>query len=214
MNSKRVHLILIGLTTLLLVALPAGAFGINKLLQSKADSLVRLKLEDQVLAGQQVDLTKAKKDVATYSDLNQIAKTIVPQDKDQAEAVLEISNLAQDSGINQLSSITFPASTLGGTGSSNASTSTSITTPQPATTGKNNLTQLTPVKGVGGVYQLQITISQANDSSVPYSEFTTFLGKLEQNRRTAQVTSITLTPDPNHASRVSFTLIINEFIKP
>jgi hypothetical protein len=98
-----------------------------------------------------------------------------------------------------LSSITFPTSTLG-------SISAGASNP--------NLTQLLPVAGISGVYELQITITQDSSSRIPYSQFITFLSKLEQNRRTAQVSSITVQPDAQHPNNVAFTLIINEFIKP
>lgn len=207
MNSKRVYFLTLGLLALLFVGLLGGTYGVNSLLQTRSQKLVKLKLQSQVLAGQQIGLTSAKKQVQQYSSLQQIAQTVVPQDKDQAEAVREIAKLAADSGITQLSSVTFPASTLGGT---SIPGSTKIAVP----TGSSKLTQLTPVVGLGGVYQLQITITQASDNRISYDQFITFLGKLEQNRRTAQVASITLQPDPKQPDMVAFTLVINEFIKP
>ena len=208
MNSKRVYFILLGSIGLLFVGLIGSTYGIDQVLQHKSKQLVDLKLQSQVLGNQKIGLTKAKKEVQTYSELNTVAKTIVPQDKDQAEAVREISNLAVQSGIGQLSSVTFPLSTLGGT--IGVTTTPGSTSPNS----KNNLTQLTPVKGVTGLYQLQITIQQAGDSPVSYDKFLNFLGSLEQNRRTAQVSSINLTPDSKKPSLVGFTLVINEFIRP
>lgn len=151
------------------------------------------------MADQQVQLTKVKKDIATYSELNTIAKSVVPQDKDQAEAVREIVNLAAQSGIPKLSSIAFPPSTLGG---------------GAATKKTGALTQVTPVKGIPGVYDLQITVTQANTDLVPYGNFIAFLSRLEQNRRTAQVSSINVQPDQKSPGKISFTLVIDEFIKP
>lgn len=204
---------MIGFICLLFVGLLAGTYGVNSLLQQKSKHLVELKSKNDVLNGQTVSLTKAKKDVKTYSQLNDIAKSIVPQDKDQAEAVREIANLAAASGIPQLSSITFPASTLGGTG---VTVTPGKTTPKPAAgaDSHSNLTQLIPVVGMPGLYQLQITITQTSDSAVPYNSFLKFLDKLEQNRRTAQVIGIALQPDSKNSSYVSFTLNLNEFIKP
>ena len=216
MNSRRVYYGLLGLVGILLVGLLAGTYGVNVLLQSRAQKLVDLKTQSQVITSQQIGLAKAKKEVTTYSELNTIARTIVPQDKDQAKAVLEITNLAAESGIPQLSSITFPQSTLGGSAAASTSTSTT-TTPTPTaapTASKGNLTQLTQVKGLNGVYQLQITIQQSPDNSVSYDNFLTFLSKLEQNRRTAQVSSISLKPDAKDNAKVGFTLVVNEFIKP
>lgn len=208
MNSKRVYYLMLGLFGLLIIGLLGGTYGVNSLLQTRSQKLVKLKLQDQVLTNQQTGLTKAKAQIQQYAELEKIAKTVVPQDKDQAEAVREIAKLAADSGINQLSSVTFPASTLGGLNAGSGAT----TTPAPSSGSK--LTQLAPVKGLSGVYQLQITITQSTSDRVPYDQFITFLGKLEQNRRTAQVTSVTLQPDSKTPNMVAFTLVINEFIKP
>jgi len=213
MTSKRMYFILLGLIGLLFVGLLVGTYGVNQLLHSKAKHLVDLKLQTQVLDQQKLGLNNAKKQVATYTQLNTIAKSIVPADKDQAEAVREISNLAAQSGITQLSSVTFPQSTLGGLGTAGASSLTT-STPTAASSAKNNLTQLTPVKGASGLYQLQITIQQTADDPVPYNQFLTFLSKLEQNRRTAQVSSVILQPDAKLPTYVGFTLVINEFIRP
>jgi len=210
-NSKRVYFLTLGLLGLLIIGLIGGTYGVNSLLQSRSQKLVNLKLKSQTLDKQQIGLNNAKKQVAQYTELAQIAKTVVPQDKDQAEAVREIANLASASGIGQLSSVTFPASTLGGT---TTTVPGSTATPKPSAGGAATLTQLTPVVGIPGVYELQITITQSSDNRVPYDQFLTFLTKLEQNRRTAQVASITLQPDNKNTSMVAFTLIINEFIKP
>lgn len=216
MNSKLLNFVMIGLIALAVLALFGGAYETNQLFVQKSKKLTDLNSQSQVLSDQQTGLTKEKKEVKQYASLEQTAKTIVPQDKNQAEAVLEITKIASDSGISQLSSITFPASTLGGVRSGVAATTS--TTPSPSTStsssAQSGLTQLTPVKGMPGVYELQITISQGSDNPIPYTQFLTFLSKLEQNRRTAQVSSITLNPDSKNRNQVAFTLIINEFIKP
>lgn len=200
MNSKKLYYILVGVLVLCCVGLVFGAREANSLLESQSQKLVGLKASDQATGDQKTQLAQDKKDIANYSDLNTIAKSVVPQDKDQAEAVREIADLAAASGISRLSSVTFPASTLGGT--------TAVKSP-------NGLTQVTPVKDIPGVYDLQITVTQANGKDeVPYSDFISFLQKLEKNRRTAEVSSITVQPDAKNPSQVAFTLVIDEFIKP
>jgi len=67
---------------------------------------------------------------------------------------------------------------------------------------------------MAGVYNLQIIIQEGTNSPVPYSKFIDFLSRLEQNRRTAQVTSIVLQPLATDRDNVSFTLTLNEYIKP
>lgn len=210
MSTKRVYFVMLGFVGLLFVGMLAGTYEVNSLLESKAKHLVDLKLRSQVVSSQQTGLQKAKKQVAQYSGFEETAKTIVPQDKDQAEAVREIANLAAESGIKRLSSVTFPASTLGGAAGIVSSTGTA----PAASASKNKLTQLIPAKGLTGVYSLQITIQQTSDAAIPYSQFIVFLDKLEQNRRTAQVSSIILQPNNVNPNMVAFTLVINEFIKP
>lgn len=198
MNSKKLYFGLIGVLVLLGIGVLLSVRQANILLEGKSKTLVSLKAKSLAMADQQTQIAKDKNDIATYADLDEIAKNVVPQDKDQAQAVREIVNLASQSGIKQLSSIAFPPSTLGGA---------KVKTP-------GGLTQVTPIKGIPGVYDLQITVTQATTDLVPYNSFITFLSKLENNRRTAQVSSINVQPDQKNPNLTAFTLVIDEFIKP
>ena len=201
MKAKQLYFALVGTCCLAFVALVGVAFGANKVLGGQANKLSILRALNDASQQQQTSLLEDKADITRYSSLNTIAASIVPQDKDQAEAVREIVNIAAANGI-QLTSVSFPTSTLGTT-----------TTGSPAP----SMTQLTPVSGIGGVYNLQITVTLmpgTTTPTVPYTSFLNFLSGLEQNRRTAEVTSVNITPDPKNANNVSFTLVINEFIKP
>ncbi len=211
MNSKRFYYLMIGLTCLLAVAIIGSAFFANMLLKQQSKKLYSLKLTSQVLDQQQIGLAQAKRDIKKYSDLKKEAQAIVPQDKDQAEAVREIIKIAKSTGVN-ISSIAFPTSTLGNSPvKSSASTNT---TPSPTTAKKTptvSQTQLVP--GLKGVYLMPITIEDAT-TAVPYTNFINFLDKLEQNRRTAQVSSVNIQPTVTDPGLVNFTLIVNTYIKP
>ncbi len=216
MSSKRLHLILIIALAVLFAGLLGGTYGTNKLLGSKANELTAQKAKSQALDQEQLSLNRDKKDIQTYSDLNKIAEAVVPQDKNQAEAVREIVNIAAANGVS-LASITFPASTLGNLPNGTApSTGTSGASPAPsaANTKAASLSQLTPVKSIPGVYQLPITIKSDSNHPVKYVAFINFLSALEHNRRTSQVESIALQPDPANPAYVDFNLILNEYIKP
>lgn len=199
MNHKKLNILLSALTVVLGLLMAVSGVAANNLLTKKAAELSKLKAKSQVALDLQDSLKQNKADIAKYSELNTIAKAVVPQDKNQAQTVSEIVNMARESGITKLSSITFPASTLGGTRSTQT---------------KSALTQVTPVLGIPGVYILPITVTQASTEGVPYDKLIAFLKALENNRRTAQVSSINIQPDPKNSSIVSFTLIINEYIKP
>lgn len=209
MSAKQTFRILLASVVVLLIAIVAGAYGTTKFLSGRSQNLAGLKAKNNQLISQQIQLTKDKQDIAAYKPLSDIAKSIVPQDKDQAEAVREIVNIAQASGIS-LAQISFPTSTLGGT-----NTATPGATSAPAKpTANSSLSQLTPVKGISGVYNLQIVIQNSTQNPVPYSAFLGFLSRLENNRRTSQVTGISLQPNASNPSLLSFTLIVNEYIKP
>src|SRR5665213_2037617 len=112
MSSKRVYYLIIGLIVLLFIGILGGAYGINSLLQSRSGKVVLLKSTLAGLDQQQLELTKAKKDISSYTSLDNIAKVVVPQNKNQAEAVRQIVALASANGIF-LDSMSFPSSTLG-----------------------------------------------------------------------------------------------------
>lgn len=204
LDSHLVNRLLLGLIAVLILGSLIGANSVVNQLKNKGDTLVSLKAKNQALLQEQTDLVSAKAEVKKYASLETIAQAVVPQDKDQAEAVREIVNLAQANNIT-LTTIAFPSSTLGSGVSASGSSS-------PATS-TLSLSQLTAVKGIPGVYALPIEIddSQAK-TAVSYSAFYNFLSSLEQNRRTSLVTGLNIQPLAN--GLVTFSLTINEYIKP
>ena len=197
MKSKRLYYILLAGITMFVIALVGGAYGADKLLTNQSKQILRSRSQVAVLATEQQQLTAAKADVTKYSSLAGIAQSIVPQDKDQAQTVRQIVDIANTNKIS-LSSITFPASTLG-TATSGAAT---------------GLSQLIAVPGIAGVYDMQLTVQSDSNKPIAYGQLTNFLSALEQNRRTALVNSITIQPNPKDRSTLSFTLILGEYIKP
>jgi hypothetical protein len=197
MNSKQLFWVQLAVLALLVGGLFGATYVAHGLIVKQADTLRDQRLQTQTLDAESTALSKAKKDIAKYQSLATIAKNIVPQDKDQAQTVREIVNIAASKGIS-IGSITFPTSTLGSA---------------PGAAGANK-SQLAPVKGLSGVYYLQLRVQSKDNASVPYDRFLAFLNALEHNRRTALVSSITLTPDGNNSNNVVFALTLDEYIKP
>lgn len=184
----------------------------NGILQKKSDKLVELKLENSVLEEQQAAVIKANKDIEKYKELESLAKRIVPQDKDQARTVREIAAIAAQTGVF-IDSIDFPKSDLGkplaGAPVQNKDAAGAAATPTAPTTPP--ITQTKPVEGLPGLYQLEIKIEVNRD--VSYQRLIDFLSRLEQNRRTAQVTSITIHPQ-DKTPTLTFEITFNIFVKP
>lgn len=205
MSSKKLYYILVGLVCLLTIGLVFGTYQANKLLTSRANTLTKLKATSLALEEQQQSIKDSKRDIAKYAELDKIAKSVVPEDKDQAQTVREIVKIADKYDI-KLAAISFPASTLGTskTGAPTTSTNTKAAA----------LSQLVSVKNIPGVYQLQINVQSDSANPVSYSNFVNFLSALERNRRTAQVSSINLEPNALNRNLLAFTLTLNQYIKP
>lgn len=208
MKPKQFNYVMIGLTTFLGLAIILATYFGLKILQNQSRKLVEIKLENQVAEQQKTSLIRAKQDVVKYSDLQNEAKAIVPQEKDQAQTVREIVKIAGQTGV-KLGTISFPASTLGSkpvSGSTEGGSSTAIK--------KAPFTQVQPVPGIKDVYMMPITIQSDPSTKTNYPSLINFLDKLEKNRRTAQVSSVTVQPDQNDASQLTFNLVVNAYIKP
>lgn len=210
MTPRKFFMIMCGIIAILIVLIAAGVFGGNMIIKKQSLKLTDLKSKTKVVEDQQTSLNQAEKDIVTYKDLNNITRSIVPQDKDQAKTVREISKFASETGI-ALKDITFDVSNLG----------QAAATPSPAAE-KNAaaqapslppLTQVKPVEGIPGVYALELKIASEEIDPVPYDNFLNFLEKLESNRRTAHVTKIDLKPTTD-GSKLSFSLTLNAYVKP
>jgi hypothetical protein len=209
MSSKMMRLLLIGALGLTAVAFIVITLGSFSMLSRQSQKLVDLKLQNHTAETQLSLLPEAKKQVDQYGYFNDVAKTVLPSDKNQAQAVSDIYEMAGDSGI-AIQDLTFPASTLG---SSSASGTSAATTPTKAV-----ISQAAPVTGINGLYSIPLTITPQTGAKVPadkkvtYAKFLTFLQHIEKNRRTAQITKVDVTPADN--GDFNFVITVNLFIKP
>lgn len=220
MSSKKVFWGMCVIFGLLTIGFFCSIMYGNSILKDSASSLLDLKLKSRILNEQQTALTKAKNDIAKYKDFDSVAKTVVPQDKDQAKAVREIIRIAEQSNI-KIGSIAFPASDLGTASGTKSTVNQNPDAPKSAAeqtpaSSKSPVSQAVPVPGVTGVYSLEMNILQDTAETSPavtYTQLLTFLKLLENNRRTAQVTQIRIDPVPK-TPYLRFTLTINIFVKP
>lgn len=213
MNAKRFSYLMIVVVVLLSGLVITLAVLGETIFQKQSQKLSDLKAQNMAIKEQEVSLAQAKKDIDKYNQLDEIAKTVVPQDKDQAKTIREINAIAAASGV-KLQQINFATSNLGQAApkkpaNSEGSESTS-STPAPATP---SISQVKPVPGISGVYSLEITVSSGESNPVSYYKFLQFLEKLESNRRTAHVSNITVTPTENKTA-VTFSLVLNAYLKP
>ncbi len=212
-TSKRVFFVMLGVLGLMSVLVIATVVLGDTFLSKQSRKLVELKLENQVIEAQEASLAQAKKDIEKYSELESIAKQIVPQDKDQARATREIVNLAKLSGV-KIATIGFPASTLGQAAPKAAAPAGGTTTTTPTAPATTSETQVKKVDGIQNLFQLDITVTSDITSPASYSRLIDFLSRLEQNRRTAQVSQISIQPDVANRAALNFSLTLTLYIKP
>lgn len=203
LSSKQFFYMMSGLVVLVGLLCLGGVYLSNSILTARAAKLDQLKLESEILDRQKQDITVANASIKKYEDLEQIAKQVVPQDKDQTRAVREIIGLAQKSGIG-ISSITFPSSNLG-----------QKTTKAQGEKASNDagITQVKPVSGMQGVYELEIII-RSSEAGTNFGQLTTFLNLLESNQRTSQVSSLDINPDSKDPNRLTFNMTIKVYLRP
>lgn len=214
MSSKKVFFVMLGVLGLMGILVIAAVVVGDSFLRKQSAQLVNLKLDDQVIEAQQVALTQAKKDVETYSELEAIAKQVVPQDKDQARATREIVSLAEQSSI-RIASIDFPASTLGQAPVAPTKPAEGeAPAPQAATPVTPSVTQVEPVEGIPNLFQLELNVVSDTKIPITYNQLIDFLDRLEKNRRTAHVSQITIQPDTNNRNLLNFSLTLTLYIKP
>jgi hypothetical protein len=211
LDSKKLRLILLGLMAVSVLLFIAIIFIGTSALSSKSQQMVALKVKSQTADLQLSNLEQSKKDVEKYSYFKQVAKTVIPSDKNQAQTVLDIFQIADAAGIS-IQTITFPSGTLGATAAVAAQDATSAST-------QTAITQAKPVLGIPGLYSLELTITpQSNkdappDKAVTYSKMLDFLSRIEKDRRTAQISQIDIQPAGGNQG-LSFNLSVNTFIKP
>lgn len=207
LTSKQFFFIMAGVTILLVIGIGALTSLSLSLLKKQGETLTKLKEDQLVVKNREESLNRAEVDIKKYAELEKISKAIVPQEKDQARTVREIVAIAQETGI-PLESITFPESTLGALKSSKGAKKSTVATSDP------DKTQLTLVPGTKGLYAMDITIQSDSKSPIAYNRLLLFLEKLEQNRRTAHVTNISVQPYKDNRSLVTFSINLNVYIKP
>ncbi len=213
MTSKLLFFLLSGAIILLSALGVAGAVYGNSFLERETQTIINLKAESLALDEQQRSLVQAKRDIEKYSELERIARTVVPQEKDQAVTVREIIKLAEESEV-PVANISFPASNLGQALTKPNAAKTEGAAPATPAAPAPQATQVNPAQGIPGVYQSEVTVQSDATRPIPYKNLLTFLSKLEQNRRTANVTNLSVTPSSTNRNLVTFSLVVNVYIKP
>lgn len=163
------------------------------MLSERSSELNQLKVKTSALEQQERSLIQAKQEIEEYTLLESVARSIVPQEKDQARTIRELVTIAQSVGVN-ISGITFPSSELGS---------------EKSKTQDQSKTQLKKVDGIPGLSQLELTI--AINESIDYGTLINFLERLENNRRTSAISSIQIAPSEDEF-QIGLTILV--YIKP
>jgi hypothetical protein len=212
MNAKKFYYASLGAVILLLLLLCGSIYYMNIYLQKGSSTLVQAKLESRVDEEREKYYLQAKKDLEKYKDISATLIKVLPKDKDQAKAVAEIGRIADETGI-EIKQISFPSSTLGEKKVA-ATTTTTPSSSTPATPSAPSVTQSKPVDGVSGVLGIdtQVQFISTDNKKLTYPQLISFLERIEKNRRTMQVSAISITP--KDSNQIDAAISIRIFVKP
>lgn len=196
LNSQLLYRLLLLLLAILVIGSFMGVFYGHQSFIARNEELAALKVESGALEEQERSLAKAKVEIEKYEDLEQIANSVVQQEKDQTRTVRELVAIAQSLGI-EIGSVSFPTSSLG-----------------EERKNEGPVTQVEPVKEIPGLYRLNVSVGI--NSKLSYNTLVLFLQRLESNRRTSEISSITITPTEDALGETYYTLSmeLSVFIKP
>ncbi|HUD03290.1 MAG TPA: hypothetical protein VMR51_00640 [Patescibacteria group bacterium] len=208
MTAKKFYFIMIGLLALSIAGAIAMLYFGNSLMQKNANKLVNAKLSNVSADTEEQSYLNARKDLEKYSSLNATIQKILPKSKDQAQAVKELYQIGDETGI-VIDKIQFPTSTLG---QKTATTSSTATT---ASSAASVVTQAQPVTGMPGVLGIDIEIGllPASGKSISYDNMIKFLQNVEANRRSMQIKNISVQADTQNGG-ITFDATLTIFIKP
>jgi hypothetical protein len=208
MNAKKVFYLLIGLTVIIVIATGSMLFFADSFLKKNSEKLTQYKKDEKQVQLDERVYTKANNDLKKYTQLGlrQAVDEALPKEKDQAKAVKEVLQIATVTGV-KIEKIQFTDSTLGDKVKTPAANPNGQTVAPSAT-----ITQAKPIPGISGVQGIEMTVglTGANDKTpINYSQFTDFVDKITNNRRSMQISKLTIQPGLKKAE-----LTINIFVKP
>ena len=206
MTAKRAYFIMIAMLILASAGALAAVYFGNMLMQKDANKLVNTKLGNISATTEEQNYMEARKELEKYSALNSIIQQILPKDKDQAQAVSELYQIGNETGI-AVSQIQFPPSTLGLTAAETGSTVKS--------TSSSGITQAVAVAGMPGVLgiTINITLQPLSGKSISFNNMIDFLQDVEANRRSMEINQVAVQSDTQNGG-ITFSATLTIFVKP
>lgn len=214
MTTKKAHYGLLGLLVLVIVAIGLAMYFSRVFLKSNSDSLVNAKLELYKIDETEYIYRKNQAILQENQETADILASVLPQEKDQAKAVREITQIASDNGLS-VKAIRFPGSDLVITNKPVAAqTQGSTTTPQATPSGPT-ISQAKPVNGLNNVLGIAVEIeltSARSGAQISTDQVLSFLQQIENNRRNIRVTSINFGSSVDEGKTLKIDTLL--FIKP
>lgn len=190
MTSKKMYYVLLGLLAVSIIAGFTGMYFTDKYLASQADLVADRRADDEVLSQKLFSAQTTRDNLEDLAFVDELAKEVLPDAKNQSEVILLISKIAKESGIST-DSFNF-ASTEGNPG---------------------DKSQTVELEGTTGVLVLPINTSFRST----YNELIKFLEKTELNKRKMQISDISISPrlddEGNPTDQLDVLLTINAYVK-
>lgn len=188
-STKRTFYALLAINVILVGCIVGVYFFATKYAKQKSTEIAVLKADIETNDQKLTSYKELESSLSKSKELEQIAKEVLPQDKNQSVALNEIEEFAKNAGIN-IKQITF-------------------NTPSGKATSGPTLTSPSSLKGVS-----VLSVGVKADK-MQYEQLLAFLKEVESNRRRMQVTSISLAPSTTSLGTLERAdLSIDVYLKP
>lgn len=205
-SAKKAYYGLIGLLIIVIAGIGAVLYFSRVFLKANSDKLVAAKLELYKIDETESAYRKNQALLTANQDTADILASVIPNEKDQAKAVREITQIAADNGLS-VKAIRFPGSDLVITNKS--------TTAEQKTATSQSVSQAKVVPGLtnvlGIVVEIELNSANANQT-ISTDQVLGFLQKVENNRRNIRVTSINFGSAVDEGKTLKVDTLL--FIKP
>ncbi len=165
MTTKKLFFVMLVVLLATLGLTGVGVYFVDGYLGSQSETISALKADDELLSIELINTQNTIENLKTYSYVDTVADTILPDSKNQSEAILLINKIGDEVGVNTQSFIF-----LGTDG-------------EPS-----EKSQTKPLEGTKGILVFPVQVK----FDATYSQVINWLKLAEKNQRKMQVSTITM----------------------
>lgn len=190
-KPKKVFIVMLSALVASVLLTGGGLYMADRYLADQAETISDLRADDEILSVDLINSQRMREELKKYSYLDEVSDEILPDTKNQSEAILLINTMGKDAGIN-IDSYSFIS-----------------TVDKPG-----DKTQTEQLKDAPDILTFPITVKFTSS----YSQIISWLELAEKNQRKMQVSSVNITPSLDDdgniiPSRFVSSIVVNAYVE-